>query len=197
VLVGRIGDTFHVKPTFFLPQDGLADKARGDRAPYLQWQREGFLEATPGKTISFEWVANFLRDTLNRYDIRRVAFDRALFHYLVPWLGKVGMTQEQTTKFESFNQGFVNFTGAVLALESAILSGKLRHGQHPVLTMCVANAVVKSDPAGQTRKLDKSKSSGRIDGAVALAMALGVASTEAEDPGEVLNRAILARGGFA
>jgi len=51
--------------------------------------------------------------------------------------------------------------------------GKVRHGGHPVLTMCAANAVAVPDPAGN-RKLDKSKATGRIDGMVALAMAEGV-----------------------
>jgi phage terminase large subunit-like protein len=40
--------------------------------------------------------------------------------------------------------------------------------------MCAANAVVKSDPAG-SRKLAKDDSTGRIDGMVALLMAIGVA----------------------
>ena len=60
-------------------------------------------------------------------------------------------------------------------LEHELLEENLRHGAHPVLTMCAANAVVTRDPAGN-RKLDKSKAAGRIDGAVALAMALGHAA---------------------
>jgi phage terminase large subunit-like protein len=56
----------------------------------------------------------------------------------------------------------------------------VRHGANPVLTMCAANAVVIKDPAGN-RKLDKSKSTGRIDGMVALVMAMGVAANPAEE----------------
>jgi phage terminase large subunit-like protein len=54
-----------------------------------------------------------------------------------------------------------------------LLSEKVRHGGHPVLAMCAANAVAVHDPAGN-RKLDKGKATGRIDGLVALAMAEGV-----------------------
>lgn len=53
----------------------------------------------------------------------------------------------------------------------------MAHGDHPVLSMCAANATVIRDPAGN-RKLDKAKSTGRIDGMVALTMAMGVASRE-------------------
>ena len=66
---------------------------------------------------------------------------------------------------------------ALRDLESDLLAQKFAHGNHPVLTMCAANAVVHMDPAGN-RKLDKAKSRGRIDGMVALTMARGVAATE-------------------
>jgi phage terminase large subunit-like protein len=65
---------------------------------------------------------------------------------------------------------------ALRDLEAAILAGNLVHGGHPVLSMCAANAVVKTDDAGN-RKLTKAKSTGRIDGMVALAMAMSVAGT--------------------
>jgi phage terminase large subunit-like protein len=65
--------------------------------------------------------------------------------------------------------------------ESALLNHKIAHGNHPVLTMCMANAVVQKDPAGN-RKLSKAKSRGRIDGAIALVMAMGVAGSHVDEP---------------
>jgi phage terminase large subunit-like protein len=56
------------------------------------------------------------------------------------------------------------------------MNGKVRHGNNPIMNMCAANVVAIRDPAGN-RKMDKSKSTGRIDGIVALAMALGRASS--------------------
>ncbi len=66
---------------------------------------------------------------------------------------------------------------AVDELERAIVNHKMIHDGHPVLTMCAANATVERNSAGK-RKLSKSKSNGRIDGMVALAMAMSVAATE-------------------
>ena len=63
---------------------------------------------------------------------------------------------------------------ALRDLESLVLERKIRHGDHPVLNMCAANAMITSDPAGN-RKLDKKRASGRIDGMTALAMALAAA----------------------
>ena len=63
-------------------------------------------------------------------------------------------------------------TPALRELEVRLMNGQLRHGNHPVLTMCSANAVVVGDSGA--RKFDKKKARGRIDGMVALAMAVGV-----------------------
>jgi phage terminase large subunit-like protein len=88
---------------------------------------------------------------------------------------KAGFTEEQIEEtFEEFGQGFQSMSPALRDTESVLLNGKLKHGNHPVLTMCAANAVVATDPAGG-RKLNKAKAAGRIDGMVALVQALGVA----------------------
>jgi phage terminase large subunit-like protein len=65
-------------------------------------------------------------------------------------------------------------------LESALLDGRLWHDGNPALTMCAANAVVQTDPAGN-RKLTKAKSHGRIDGMVALTEAYGVMPEQAAE----------------
>ena len=72
---------------------------------------------------------------------------------------------------EPHGQGYKDMSPALDILEADLLNGRLRHGGNPVLTMCAANAVVTRDPAGN-RKLDKQKANGRIDGMVALAMAV-------------------------
>jgi phage terminase large subunit-like protein len=54
--------SWSVQPTFFLPSEGLADKARADKVPYDQWADEGWLETTPGSTVSYEYVARYLRE---------------------------------------------------------------------------------------------------------------------------------------
>ena len=81
-----------------------------------------------------------------------------------------------------FGQGFKDMSPALDVLESELLNARIAHGGHPVLTMCAMNAVVSKDAAGN-RKLDKHKATGRIDGAVALAMAMGIAAMQADDGG--------------
>jgi phage terminase large subunit-like protein len=179
VLVGNVDGVWHVHPTFWLPADGLADKARTDRVPYDQWQRQGALIAAPGKSIDYEYVSMWLREIFERYTVAKIAFDRWNFKHLKPWLLRAGFTeQEIEAQFVEFGQGFQSMSPALRELEAEILNGRLAHGDHPVLSMCAGNAVLQTDPSGN-RKLTKAKSSGRIDGMVALTMAIGAAAAEA------------------
>jgi phage terminase large subunit-like protein len=91
------------------------------------------------------------------------------------------MTEAQIDAiFVDFGQGFISMAPPLRALETMLLNCRMRHGMQPVLTMCAGNAVVKADEAGN-RKLDKKRSRGRIDGMVALTMAVGVADTTSHE----------------
>ena len=175
VLIGKRDGKWRVQPTFWLPSEGLSEKSVADRVPYDMWARQGYLQTTPGRSISYEFVASYLRDVFRRYDVRKLAFDRWNFKHLLPWLLKAGMS-EQFVKdhFVEFGQGMQSMSPALRDLEQVLLEGELAHGNHPVLTMCVTNTVIAVDDAGN-RKPSKRKSTGRIDGMIALAMAVGVA----------------------
>lgn len=178
VLIGKIGGKWHVRPTFWLPGDGLAEKARKDRVPYDLWREQGHMLAAPGRSVDYEFVAKWVFGECERHNIRVIAFDRWGMKHLKPWLLKAGFDEEAIEqKFKEFGQGFQSMSPALRELEAEILNGRIAHGNHPVLTMCAANARVQTDPAGN-RKLSKIKSSGRIDGMIALTMAVGVAPME-------------------
>lgn len=183
VLVAEIEKVWHVKPTFWLPGEGLAERSRLDRVPYDVWKRDGYIELSPGKSVEYEFVADYLRDVFKAHRVAKIAFDRWGFKHLRPWLIKAGFTEKEIEEhFVEFGQGYQSMSPAMRALESILLNGKLAHGGNPVLAMCATNAVVQKDPAGN-RKLDKARSRSRIDGMVALTMALGVAeSAPAEQP---------------
>lgn len=178
VPIGRVDDVWNVHPVFWLPGDGLDDKARKDRVPYDLWRDSGHLLAAPGRSVDYEFVAVFLWDFCQSHNVKKIAFDRWGFKHLRPWLIKAGFTEETIEEiFVEFGQGYQSMSPALRELEGDILNGRVAHGNHPVLSMCAANAVVVSDPSGN-RKLAKDKSSGRIDGMVALTMARGVAPLE-------------------
>ena len=179
VLVSPVKGVLHVESTFWLPEDGLAERSRRDRVPYDVWAKDGYIKTTPGRSVEYEYVARYLVDTVFEGNtVRKIGFDRYNMRHLRPWLVKSGLSESFIDdRFEDFGQGFVSMSPALRFLESLLLNARVRHSNHPVLTMCAANAVVKRDEAGN-RKLDKKKSRGRIDGMVALAMAGSLAEAD-------------------
>lgn len=175
-----VDDEGGVHSRFWLPESGLAEKSRKDHVPYDIWAKQGLLSTTPGRAIEYEYVAEQLRGIFDVCDVQEVAFDRHNLKFLIPWLVKAGFGEDELTKFVEFGQGYVSMSPALRELESRLLNRQLKHGDNPILKMCAANAVAVRDPAGN-RKLDKVKSRGRIDGMVALAMAVGAEAKHLTD----------------
>ena len=174
VLIGRDEDGgVHVSPEFFAPMVGVEDRSERDREPYDVWGREGLITLTPGSSVDYRYVAERLAELCDELPVVAVSFDRWRMDVLKRELSAIGVE----LPLVEFGQGFKDMTPALESLESLLLAGIVRHGSHPVLDMCAENAVAVMDPAGN-RKLDKSKATGRIDGMVALAMAVGKASTQ-------------------
>lgn len=154
---------------FFMPEANIEDRSNEDRVPYDVWAKQGLITLIPGATIDPGFVADVLANAATRYDLKALAYDRWRIEDLKRELGLIGAA----LPLVAHGQGFKEMSPAVDALERHVAEKLIRHGGNPVLNMCAANAVVTRDPAGG-RKLDKAKAAGRIDGLVALAMALSV-----------------------
>ena len=175
VLTSRIDGVLHVHPFFWMPHDTVQEASRRDRAPYDVWVKQGFLRTTPGRVIDYAFVARDIAEITAGLSIAKIGFDRWRMDRMKSAMDTAGID----LPLEAFGQGYVSMSPALDALEADLLKETIRHGGHPVLTMCAANAVAVPDPAGN-RKLDKSKATGRIDGMVALAMAEGVEAMASE-----------------
>ena len=176
VIVAKHGNEWHARAEFFAPRIGLEDRASRDRVPYDVWAADGLLTLTPGASVEYAWVAERLIDLCDRYQVQAIAYDRWRMDVLKTELTRVGAE----LPLEPFGQGFRDMTPALEALETELVNGRLRHGGNPILRNHAANAIAIRDPSGN-RKLDKSKATGRIDGMVALAMAMGRAMVTSND----------------
>jgi phage terminase large subunit-like protein len=175
-----------VFPYFWLPEHNLRERAKADKVPYDVWHEQGFLETTPGKAIQYRFVAQKLRQIFNEFDIQLFGFDRYLMPFLMEWLKKQDektkkplFSQQEIDKFVPFGQGTASMTPALRDLEVKLVEAQLKHGNHPVLTMCANNAKVVGDSGA--RKFDKKNTRGRIDGMSALATAVGVMPQPVEE----------------
>jgi phage terminase large subunit-like protein len=177
VLTCRVDGLLHVRPYFWMPHDSVPEACKRDKAPYDVWVRDGLLRTTPGKVIDYAFVARDIGEICSGLSIAKIGFDRWRMDRMQTALEGAGVV----LPLEPFGQGYMSMSPALDALEADLLQEKIRHGGHPVLAMCAANAVAVQDPAGN-RKLDKAKATGRIDGLVALAMAEGVEAMMQEAP---------------
>lgn len=171
VLTQDQDDCVPVWAWFWVPEKGLLERSKKDRVPYDQWVNEGWIRTTPGATVDYEYVAQDMLEILNDFEASSLAFDRWRIELLMKEFEKLG----HEPPLSPFGQGFKDMSPALDALEADLLNARIRHDGNPVLTMCMANAVITQDPAGN-RKLDKHKATGRIDGAVSLAMSRGQAA---------------------
>lgn len=176
VIIGRIRGIWHVQPHFWAPEQGLSDRAHKDRSPYDVWARQGLIHTTPGATVDYEYVATDIAGILADLEVQAIAYDRWRIDLMIREFDRLGVS----LPLVPHGQGYKDMSPALESLEAELLNGRVAHGNHPVLTMCAANAVTTKDPAGN-RKLDKMRATGRIDGIQALAMAFGAAGSQEQE----------------
>lgn len=166
-------DRWHVKARFWSPEATLAERSKRDRAQYDVWAQQGWITPVPGVSIDYEMVAKDIADELDGLDVAALNFDRWRIDLIKKEMEKLGIK----LPLVPFGQGFRDMAPAIDTLETILLNEQMAHGGNPVLTMCMANARVEQDSAGN-RKLNKAKATGRIDGAVSLAMLFGAKEEE-------------------
>lgn len=165
---------WRVRPWFWLPGDGLYEKSERDQVPYIAWRDAGYLEALPGRAVNKLAVLHRLHELAGRYDIQAIAYDRWRIEDLKSLIDNEGV---DLPELAPFGQGFKDMAPAVDELERRLLDKLFRHDGNPILTWCAANAVTVEDPSGN-RKVAKDKATGRVDGIVALVMAIGQLNKE-------------------
>jgi len=171
---------------FWKPGETLLDHQKRDRVPYSVWKKQGLIKTTPGRAIQYGFIAEELAHIGQDYSIVGMAFDRYRIDDLMVAMSAIGLdcyvdgkdtARSGAIRLVPWGQGYASMTQAVEAVEVSILERKFIHDGNPVLTWNFSNTMTITDPAGN-RKLDKSKTRFRIDGAVACAMAIGLKSRD-------------------
>jgi phage terminase large subunit-like protein len=158
-------DKYYILPYFWLPEETLELRVRRDHVPYDVWERQGHIMTTEGNVVHYGFIEQFIDDLGKYFNIREIAFDRWGAVQMSQNLEGLGFTLVQ------FGQGFKDMSPPTKELMKLTLEKKLAHGGQPVLRWMMDNIFIRRDPAGNI-KPDKEKSTEKIDGAVALIMAL-------------------------
>lgn len=184
------GDRYDAFLWFFKPREGLQEAVERDRVPYDVWARQGYLTLTEGSVIKLSPIAEVLAEIASRFSLQSVAYDRYRHRELAMHLSDEGLDipmQEHPQGFRRQGDNPLWMPSSVQELENAIIEGRLRVHVNPVLRWNVSSVVIRHDPAGTDNRIfDKRKSTGRIDGVVALAMAVGAASAMPVTSGEAV-----------
>lgn len=165
-LVGYFPDTHAVLPAFWVPQDACLERERLLKTRLEPWIDQGLITALPGAVVDdYSPIKGQLDKWNDLYKIRKVGLDR--------WNATAfaaSLKREYDVQF--FGQGFPSMNGATKGFLSLVLGKKLRHAGHPVLRWMASNFAVETNSAGDLRPCKK-RSGDKIDGIVALIMAVG------------------------
>lgn len=164
-------------PHFWMPEETVRERSQRDAVPYDRWVEDGAIHAIPGEVIDQELMLGDIVDHIRPfYAIDQVQYD--------PWNAAWMVKELEKYRFEcaQCKPCFTNMNEATKQLLALVRTGRLDHGGHPVLEWMAENLVMYTDRAGNMMP-DRKRSKEKIDGLVALVMALRgflVAETKAE-----------------
>ena len=160
-------DKYQAICRFWLPAENMGERVRRDQVPYDVWARMGLLRLTPGNVLDYDFILAEIAELMDRYSVQEIGYDR--------WGAALVSQRLQDMGGEEWvvpiGQGFASMSPPMKELGKLIAGNKLAHGNHPVLNWMADNLVATEDAAGNI-KPDKARSREKIDGVVALIMAL-------------------------
>lgn len=160
-----------LRNTCFVPEADLAGRAHRDRAPYRQWADDGLIQLCPGGVIDQKQVEDHVRDLCARYDVQEIAVDPARARVLLQNLSDDGLP------VFTHPQSAVIMSEATGNLIRTVHGDMIRHDADPVLRLHFDNVAMSTNPQSGLVRMHKQRSTGRIDAAVASAMAVSRAVT--------------------
>jgi phage terminase large subunit-like protein len=159
---------YYVIPHFWIPEAGMYRRVRIHHVPYDRWVKEGYLNATAGEIIYYDFIEEQINRLGDIYNIRQIGYDA--------W-GATQMVQNlEKMSFEmiKIRQGYFSLSRPSKEFYRLILDKKLRHGGQPVLRWMVENVHIETDAVANIMP-SKKKSREKIDGVVAAIMSLDLA----------------------
>lgn len=178
LMVWRRGEHYYALGRYYLPEDAVAERSHETTGHYWGWAQEGRLTLTPGNVIDFNAIEDDIRELAGRFDTRAIAYD--------PWQATQLATelQDEGLPMVEVRASTGNFSEPMKELEALVKDRRFEHGGCPVLEWMVSNVVAHYDNKDNIYPR-KETPENKIDGVVALIMALGRALSDTGGPSSV------------
>lgn len=163
-----INRRWEVLPYFYVPEETVMKRSKEDNVPYNMWVNAGLMTATPGNVVDYNFMKKDVVNAANIYDLRQVGFD--------PWNATelaVYLENDEGIEMVEMRQGARTLSEPMKSLLKLVMSKELKHGGHKVMDWCASNVVAKVDENENIRPVKDRNQKKRIDGILALIMALG------------------------
>jgi len=159
---------------FWMPEDNVQDRVKNVRVPYDLWINQGFITTTPGNVTDYDFIQADIMRIASTYKLVAISYDRWNSSQLV-----INLTSEGIN-MQPFGQGYGSMSAPTKEFERTVFTRRMNHMNNPVMRWMMSNVAIQRDPAGNI-KIDKSKASEKVDGAVAAVMAKGQQMTPNEN----------------
>lgn len=167
-------DKWRVLARFWLPGFELEERIAAERVPYDNWEHDGAVTITEGDVADHDAIKAQILEDLERYDVQGLGFDPWNAHKLM-----LEINEHREGAALRVSQNMATMSGPTKLLERLVMTARLDHGNHPVLRWMAANVATIAD-SNNNIKPAKNKSTQKIDGIVALIIALAL--TEGDQP---------------
>ena len=160
-------DKWKILPYFWVPAENVRPRVRRDRVLYDTWIEQGYLKTTPGTVTNYNLIHEFLNELKKTFDIRQLAIDEWNATHLAVQM------EEDGWDVVLMKQNMSHMAGPTKELERLIMQREIHHNSNPVLTWMFDNVAIRRDSEDNI-KVDREHSREKVDGIVALVMAIAV-----------------------
>ncbi|MBB5715857.1 terminase large subunit [Sphingomonas aerophila] len=161
----------HFYPFLFLPEMAIERQPKNATA-YREWSDSKDLTLTSDNETDFAALEAQLRTLCERFNVQGIAFDQWQAAMMAQRLGESGLP------VRTYPQNFQNLHTPMSRFEKLIALGRLKHNGNRMMRWMTGNVVARQ--RGEFIKPEKPprRDEAKIDGFVAMMMALGLASVE-------------------
>jgi phage terminase large subunit-like protein len=163
-LVFAEGDRYRIVPRLYY------NAAAVQASPVAQlsgWVADGHVVVNEGNVTDFDAIAHDLRTYCAMFDVQEIAYDRALSNYFAQKLVDEGLPLVE------IRQNPVFYTQPLVQVQNLVREQKIAHDGNPVMAWMMANVQVRTSQFNGLSMPIKSADQNKIDGPVAMLMALG------------------------